>query len=147
MGTEIPRASNTSRAIYGLTLLTVVLVWAIGAGCDQPLGPNETYHRLSTAWPIFDVEKSEGIDENGIRWKKEKGDAVCWLATWEKEQKFDKENFLVYRKERNTFFPLYSTEIEETEEFIHKWGSVLIYPYRSNRLKSAEQVPIAQPTQ
>jgi hypothetical protein len=142
METKKTQEFNLGRTGYGLILLVVGLVFAVLAGCDQPLGPNETYHKLTTAWPIFDLEKSEGIDENGIRWKKEKGDAICWLSSWEKEHRFDKDNFLVYRKERNTFFPLYTAEIEESEEFIHKWGSVLLYPYRSKRLKTPGDSPL-----
>ena len=146
MKTKKREEFNLRRISYGIVFLAGAVVFSVLAGCDQPLGPGETYHRLTSAWPIFDLEKSEGVGENGIRWKKEKGDAVCWLASWEKEQRFDKDNFLIYRKERNTFFPFYSTEVEESEEFIHKWGTVLFYPYRSKRIKTPRGgMPLEEP--
>ncbi len=118
------------------SLILAGLALLVFSGCQQPLRPGETYHKLTVAWPFFDVEKSEGIDENGIKWVKEKGDAVCWLATWDNEKRYDKDNFLVYRKEKGAFFPFYSNEIEESEEFRSKQGAVLVFPYKSYRVKT-----------
>jgi hypothetical protein len=119
------------------SLILAGLALFVLAGCQQPLQPGETYHKLTVVWPIFDVEKSEGIDENGLKWQKEKGDACCWLATWEKEYKYDKDGFRVYRKEKDGFFPIYSNQIEETEEFRSKQGAILLFPYQSYRVKTA----------
>ncbi|MBN2375760.1 MAG: hypothetical protein JXD22_05140 [Sedimentisphaerales bacterium] len=118
-----------------LTFLAVVFAFSLLTGCEQPLEPGMTYHKLSSAWPIFDLEKWEGVEEGGITWKREKGDACCWLATWENNERFDKEGFRIYRKEKSGFFPIYATEVEETEKFINKQGSVLFYPYKSQRIK------------
>ncbi len=84
-----------SGMIRGLLAVMVVAI----AGCQPGLQPGETSHKLSVAWPIFDVEKSEGISADGVHWKKEKGDAAFCLSSWEKLQKFDKEDNLVYRKD------------------------------------------------
>jgi hypothetical protein len=112
--------------ILGLLGVMVVAL----AGCEQKLQPGETYHKLSVAWPLFDVEKTAGV-ESGVRWEKEKGDAAFWLATWDKTRKFDNGDTVVYRKERKTFIPFYNAEVEETPQYIKTWGSVLFYPYSS----------------
>ena len=104
-------------------------------GCEQPLAEGQTYHKLHAAWPLFDVEKWEGVNEDGTTWKKERGDACCWLATWEKEKKYDKNGFQIYSKERSGFFPLFSNEKEESEEFTLKNGMFLFSPYESYRKK------------
>ena len=123
---------QSNRVLGGGVMLGLLAVMVVAlAGCEQKLQPGETYHKLSVAWPIFDVEKSEGVGQDGVHWKKEKGDAAFWLATWEKLQKFDKEDDVVYRKERKTFIPLYNAEVEESPQFKKTWGSVLFYPYSS----------------
>ena len=124
-----------SGMIRGLLAVMVVAI----AGCQPGLQPGETSHKLSVAWPIFDVEKSEGISADGVHWKKEKGDAAFCLSSWEKLQKFDKEDNLVYRKERKTFIPLYDAEVEDNPQFTKTWGSVLLFPYQSYE-KNAEGV-------
>ncbi len=134
-------ANVWGKVFFAKSMILTGLSIFVFSGCQQPLLPGETYHKLTVAWPIFDVEKSEGVDENGIKWVKEKGDAICWLATWDKERRYDKDNFLVYRKEKDGFFPIYSNEIEESEEFRSKQGAVLVFPYKSYRVKTpgAEQ--------
>jgi len=130
---------NRNAAVGGLvakSLILAGLALLVFSGCQQPLRPGETYRKLTVAWPIFDVEKSEGIDENGVKWVKEKGDAVCWLATWDNEKRYDKDNFLIYRKEKGGFFPFYFNEIEESEDFRSKQGAVLVFPYKSYRVKT-----------
>ena len=120
---------------YGWILVSAALALAVSAGCEQPQ-PGETYHKLVTAWPVFDLEKWEGEEPDGATWEKEKGDAICWLSTWEKEKRYDKDGYLTHKKENSGFFPLYSTKFEETPEFIHKEGTVLlIFPYISHRSK------------
>ena len=105
-------------------------------GCHQP-APGETDYTFVPAWPIFDLEKSRGIDpDDGTMWEKEKGDACCWLATWEKERKYDKDNFLIYRKEKSGFFPIFSTEVEENKEVRKKKGIVFIWPHESTHIKT-----------
>ena len=122
-------------AYAGILALSAVAL-TLTAGCEQPQMPGETYHKLATAWPIFDLEKWEGEEPDGTRWEKEKGDAVCWLATWEKEKRYDKDGYLIYEKEKNGFFPLYSTKFEESPEFVHKEGTILLFPYISHRTKT-----------
>jgi len=118
-----------------IPLILVGIGLSFSVGCEQPLRENETYHKKAVAWPLFDVEKWEGINpEDGTRWKREVGDMLI-LATWETEERFDKDDFRIYRKEKSGFFPLWFTEIEESEAFVNKKGSVLIYPYESKRLK------------
>ena len=118
-----------------ILLILVGIALGFSSGCEQPLRENETYHKKAIAWPMFDVEKWEGINpEDGTSWKKEVGDILI-LATWEKQERFDKDNFRIYRKEKSGFFPLWFSEVEESEGFINKKGSVLIYPYESRRLK------------
>ena len=60
--------------LLAILLAIIVLMIPLGTGCEQPTPPGETYHKVSSAWPLFDVEKSEGIEEDGTSWKKEKGD-------------------------------------------------------------------------
>ena len=126
-------------------LLTIALAAGLAAlalasvGCEQPLAEGQTYHKLHVAWPLFDVEKWEGVNEDGSTWKKERGDAICWLATWEKDRTYDKNGFQTYFKERSGFFPLYSTEKEESEEFVSKKGMVLFSPYESYRKKNVNR--------
>ncbi len=131
--------SPAGSARYAVALVTVVFALTFLDGCEQPLGPGMTYHTVTNLWPIFDVEKSEGIDDDGTRWKKEKGDAVCWLSTWEKEEKRDKEGFLIYSlKKESSFLGLFSSEVEETEKYRNKKGNVLFWPYQSRRRKTLE---------
>jgi hypothetical protein len=128
-----------SGGIFGggiMSGLLAVMVVAL-AGCEQPLKQGETYHKVSVAWPIFDVEKSEGVSQDGVHWKKETGDAACWLSSWEKIQKFDKEDNQIYRKERKTFIPFYNAEMEKNQQGTKTWGSVLFYPYSSYNKSAA----------
>ena len=131
---------TTARTLSNLLLAApcaLLLLLALTAGCEQPLPPGQTYHKEVILWPIFDVKEWEGTDA-GTRWIKEEGD-VCILGAWKKEKRYDDEGFLVYNREESIFFPLYSTQIEETEEFEHKKGSVLLWPYESYRDKSLER--------
>ena len=134
-GRPMKRIINYCSAYAGILALAAVAL-AVMAGCEQPKRPGETYHKLATAWPIFDLEKWEGEEPDGTKWEREKGDAICWLSTWEKEKRYDKDGYLIYTKENNSFFPLYSTKFEESPEFIHKEGTVLIFPYISHRVKT-----------
>ena len=138
MMTNQPKTPAAARFAATCAALTILAALTVLTGCEQPLAEGETYHKKTIAWPLFDIERSEGVTEQNIHWKKEKGDAIAWLSSWEKEEHRDKKGFVVYRKERSTFFPLWSTEIEETEEYQRKWGSVLMYPYRSDRKKMPE---------
>ena len=124
-----------ARARYALLLILPALALSSMAGCEQQQKEGQVYHKLSSAWPLFDIEKWEGADPDGSHWKKEKGDALCWLAIWEKEEKYDKDNFRIYRKKKSSFFPLFSAEVEETPDFKKRWGSILFYPYHSERKK------------
>lgn len=135
------KKTSANRAILPqILLLSFLITFMTTLGCEQTtIPPGETYHKVSSAWPLFDVEKSEGIEPDGSKWQKEKGDAICWLSTWEKEKKYDKDGFLIYRKERDSFFPLYTHEVEETKEFKTKQGNVLIFPYYSRRAKTLSQ--------
>ena len=123
---------------FGLLLILFGALVTFLGGCEQPVKPGETYHKVSAAWPLFDVEKSEGIEDDGTKWQKEKGDALFWLSTWEKEKRYDKDGFLIYRKERDGFFPIYTNEIEEDKEFRTKKGAILVFPYYSRRAKTVE---------
>ncbi len=132
---------NSSGIITIITHLTLILA-CLGAvlvgGCEQPNQKQETYNKKIVAWPLFDLEKTEGVNEDGTTWRKEKGDQICWLITWEKEKTYDKDGFVIYRKEKSAFFPLYSDEEEESAEFrIHK-GMVLVFPFYSKRDKTVE---------
>ena len=123
-------------------LLTLtVLIWTVG--CQETPLPGETYRKKAIAWPLFDFEKTAGINPDGTRWEKEKGNAVCWLSTWEKQRTYDQDGTLISRKERDGFFPLWSTEIEETPDFRHRKGAVLLFPHESYRKKDplSEKTP------
>ncbi len=135
-----------SSRVLGSGMILGLLAVMVVAGCQPGLQPGETSHKLSVAWPIFDVEKSEGISADGVHWKKEKGDAAFCLSSWERVQKFDKEDNLVYRKERKTFIPLYNAEMEESQQGTKTWGSVLLYPYTSYDKNTAGAIlPAATP--
>ena len=115
----------------GMTLGLLAMLAVAAAGCEQKLQPGETYHKVSVAWPLFDVVRSAGVDSAGVHWEKETGDAACFLSTWETLKKFDNGDNVTYRKERKTFIPLYNAELEETPQYTKTWGSVLFYPYSS----------------
>ena len=126
--------------------LVVIAVWTaictfvlFAGGCEQTPLPGETYRKVAIAWPIFDLEKTAGVSEDGGKWEKEKGDACVWLSTWEKEKRYDKDGFLIYSKEKDAFFPIYWSEIEENEQFRErKSATFYIFPYYSRKAKSAE---------
>ena len=120
-----------------IILSSAALLSALLLGCEQPLQEGQTYHRVSNAWPLWDQEKWEGENPDGTTWTREKGDACCWLSTWDKERRYDARGMLIYKKEKSGFFPLYSHMIEESDEFRLKEGNVLIFPYRSYRRKTA----------
>jgi len=122
-----------------VTLLAVSLTLMLSAGCEQPKAPGQTYHKIVALWPILDLEKWEGANDDGTRWQKEKGDMICWLGTWEKERRYDKDGFLVYNKQKSMFFPIAGGEEEETDQFLSKKGSFLIWPYQSYRDKAVPQ--------
>ena len=121
-----------------LFLMTASLPLTFSSGCQQTPLPGETYRKIAVAWPIFDFEITKGISDDGSTWEKEKGDACCWLSTWEKEKRYDKNNFLIYSKEKSAFFPIFFDEIEESKEFREHKGAVLIFPFYSRKVKSAE---------
>jgi hypothetical protein len=127
----IPFNVRVALALGALVVMAVALT-----GCQPALQQGETYHKLTVAWPIFDIEKSEGVGQDGVRWTKEKGDAAFWLASWERTTKFDKCNNEIYDKERSTGIPFFNKEREESQQFIKTWGSVLFCPYQSYTDKS-----------
>jgi hypothetical protein len=51
-------------SVGALALLLMVLT-----GCQQ-VQPGETNRKISTAWPLFDTDKSEGQTPEGGKWKK-----------------------------------------------------------------------------
>ncbi|MBN1765424.1 MAG: hypothetical protein JW860_09230 [Sedimentisphaerales bacterium] len=122
-----------SMALIWIMALSVLLA----SGCQKaPLAGEETYRKEAFVWPVFDFEKTRGINEDGTTWEKEKGDACFWLASWEKERRYDKDNFLIYRKERSGIFPFCSDEEVEDMEFSEHRGSVLIFPFYSKKSKT-----------
>ena len=121
---------------YGVALIVVGMSLSMLAGCNQPLKDNEILHSTMFFWPIFDIERWEWENpKDETRVKREVGDAAFWLSTWEKEEHFDRDDFPIYRKEHSAFFPLWSTEVEESEDFINKKGNILIFPYNSQQKK------------
>ncbi len=120
----------------GLLFLTVFALTSF-FGCDQPLEPGITYHKKTVLFPIFDVEKIEGTDPDGTRWIKEKGDACAAIIIWDKEDKYDKDNFAVYKRRKDlVIWGLISSDEEETEKFRNKKGNILFWPHESKRLKT-----------
>ena len=132
------RNKYLSRAMTSSVMLFLaIFTLTCFLGCEQPLGPGITYHKKVVLFPIFDVEKIEGTDEDGTRWKTEKGDAVAAISIWEKEERYDKDNFLIYSKKKDVvLWGLFSSDEEETEEFRNKKGNILFWPHESKRLKT-----------
>lgn len=132
--TKVCHLLTLGRPILWLSVFS--LIWVIG--CQEAPLPGETYRKKISAWPIFEFEKTAGINADGTTWEKEKGNAVCWLSTWERERTYDQDGVLIYRKEKSGFFPINSDEIEETTEFrLHK-GAVLLFPFESYQKKGVE---------
>ena len=132
---HIRQVSNLRRTGI-LAAWAAVIALAGVMGCQQA-GPGETNRKISNVGPIFNLDKAEGVNEDGTTWKKEKGDACCWLISWEKEKKYDKDGFLVYRKEKDFAIPLLSgSELEETKEVYMKKGTLLLFPYYTRRAKT-----------
>jgi hypothetical protein len=130
-----PFHASVARRNTGLVpVLAVTVALSLLAGCQQP-NPGETTHKLTVAWPIFDSEKWEGVNPDGTRYYKEKGDACVWLASWEKERTYDKDGFLTYRKERSGSF-LADSQVEESKDFIIKQSRVLFFPHYSREVKN-----------
>lgn len=124
--------------VCGVLFLTIFALTSF-YGCEQPLGPGITYHKKTILFPIFDVEKIEGTDPDGIRWKKEKGDACAAIVIWDKEERYDKDNFLIYSKKKDlVLWGLISSDEEETEEMRNKKGNILLWPHESKRLKTVD---------
>ena len=121
-----------------ILFLLVTLSLLFSPGCQLEPKQGETYRKIAVAWPLFDYEITRGVYEDGSTWEKEKGDACFWLSTWKKEKRYDKDGFLIYRKERNTFFPLFTDEEEENEEFREHKGAVLIFPFYSRQNKTQQ---------
>ncbi len=128
--------SDLGRGMSGAAVLALAtgMVMAI-AGCQQSLKPGETSHKVAVAFPLFDSEKWTGVDEKGLRYEKEKGDAVCFLIGWEKTRKFTKDDESVCRKNRSTFIPFYTTETEETQQYVKTSSLVLLFPSSSYKTK------------
>jgi hypothetical protein len=105
------------------------------SGCEQPQ-EGVTYKKEVGAWPIYDLHRTEGVSADGIKWQKEKGDC-CLLGYWDKEKRYDKDGFLVYRKESSLFVPFASSFVEEDQKSITKGGSFLFFPNKTYRDKTA----------
>lgn len=112
-------------------LALAMMPWVLLCGCESHDFRNQTDYSVTTAWPLFDVEKRQGVKDDGVKWEYEKGDAFCWLATWEKRVEYSPDGTIVYRKKRSGFFPLFHEEIVETKGLTTKKGMILIYPYES----------------
>jgi hypothetical protein len=110
------------------------LVMAV-TGCEQPQ-QSMTYNKDVVVFPFYDLHRTEGVTADGVKWQKEKGDS-CLLAWWDKEKRYDKDGFLVYRKETSVFIPFGGSTIEEDPKSLRKEGSVLLLPYKSYRDKTA----------
>ena len=125
--------------VYGMLFLAIFALTSF-FGCEQPLGPGVTYHKKIVLFPIFDVEKIEGTDQDGTRWKKEKGDAVAFISIWEKEERYDKDNSLIYSKKKDAvLWGLFTSESEEDQKIENKKGNILIWPHESKRLKTVSE--------
>jgi hypothetical protein len=117
----------------------VVLAGLVGAGmfvamlsgCQRVPLPGETAYKESNAGPIYYFENIEGVNEDGSTWKKERGNACCWLSYWDREKKYDKDGFLLEAKEKSGFFPIWSSEEIESKELKEHKATFLCFPYQS----------------
>jgi len=130
-----------NRSVFEITAILVIgtclpVVLLCTGGCEQPPLEGETYRKVAVAWPLFDFEIVEGQTADGLTWRKEKGDACAWLASWDKEKRYDEHGFLVYRKEKSAFFPFYYDQIEESKTFREHKGAILIFPFVSRTNKA-----------
>jgi len=135
------RANYARRRYFGLFILPTALFLLIflSVGCQQAPQAGETYRKIAVAWPLFDFKNTKGVKEDGTTWEKEKGDACFWLSIWEKERGYDKDGFLIYRKEKSGFFPFYIDELEESKEFREHKGMVLLFPFYSRQVKTGQK--------
>jgi hypothetical protein len=118
-----------------IPMILVILLLGAVSGCQQNPATT-TYSKDVVIWPIYDLHRSEGLTEDGVKWQKEKGDCLL-LGYWDKEKKYDKEGFLVYRKEKSFFFPFASSSVEEDQKSITKEGAFLFFPNKTYRDKTA----------
>jgi hypothetical protein len=124
--------SKSCVVLVSLCMLVVMLV-----GCQRVPLPGETSYKKSDAGPLYCFEKIEGVNEDGSTWKINKGNAVCWLSYWDKEKIYDKDGFLIEAKEKEGFFPIWSSELVQDKEFREHNASFLIFPYESRRTSVA----------
>jgi len=123
------KVSERYFVLVGLVIACVLVV--VLSGCQRVPLPGETSYKESNAGPLYYFENIGGVNEDGSTWKKEKGNAICWLSYWEKDKKYDKDGFLLEAKEKSGFFPLWSSELTEGKDFREHKASFLIFPYHS----------------
>jgi len=123
------KLSKRCVVLAGLVIACAMVVML--AGCQRVPLPGETSYKESNAGPIYYFENIGGVNEDGSTWKKEKGNACCWLSYWERDKKYDKDGFLLEAKEKSGFFPLWSSEETESKELREHKATFLIFPYHS----------------
>jgi hypothetical protein len=133
-GKDMFRGIRKLTQVWGPMLLVFSLFGAF-SGCQEPQATT-TYSKDVVIWPIYDLHRSEGLTADGVKWQKEKGDCVL-LGYWDKEKKYDKDGFLIYRKEKSLFVPFASSSVEEDQKSITKEGAFLFFPNKTYRDKTA----------
>jgi hypothetical protein len=121
---------NKSCVVLGCLVSACAMVVML-AGCQRVPLPGETAYKESNAGPIYYFENIEGVNEDGSTWKKERGNACCWLSYWERQKKYDKDGFLLEAKEKSGFFPIWSSEETQSKELKEHKATFLCFPYQS----------------
>ena len=109
-----------------LTLLPLIAVlFILLSGCQQPK-PGATRTSTCKLWPVFDITKSQGLEDDGARWISEKGDAVL-IAHWKNRKTYDSTGSLTEYSNHSEVWPLFDTSCSKSQGRKSSSGTILLF--------------------
>lgn len=76
-------------------------------------------------FPIFSVNKSHAMHDNGQISRREEHGNMLVLASWTKKLEYDRDGLMTRRTENSVLFPVWATREEESLTHKKKQGSIL----------------------
>ena len=110
-----------SRFIFLIAIATVLL---LSAGCGPKLGT--THSSSIELWPIFDIDKSQGVNEDGSTWVSEDGDAVL-IVHWSDRKTYDTNGLVIECANDSEIWPFFNTSCAKGPDGKSSSGTILLF--------------------
>ena len=108
-----------------MAALMMSLACLLLLGCQQHK-PGSSHSSSCKLWPIFDVTKSEGVNDDGSKWLNEKGDAIL-VAHWNNRKTYDSNGLLVGFDDYSEVWPLFEARSSKKDGAKDASGTILLF--------------------